>query len=55
MQLLIQQEQQRRHHNHPDRTSRETRLWQMILENGINFYERELAWIKQLRADLGTL
>jgi DNA-binding PadR family transcriptional regulator len=34
------------------RTEREGFLWQMILENGIRFYQSELAWAKQVLAGL---
>jgi hypothetical protein len=39
----------------PQRTPRETYLWQMIAENQIAFYESELAWIRRLRRELSTL
>ena len=34
------------------RTEREGFLWQMILENGIRFYQGELAWAEQVLAGL---
>jgi len=34
------------------RTDREGFLWQMILENGIRFYQAELAWAEQVLAGL---
>jgi DNA-binding PadR family transcriptional regulator len=30
------------------RTKREKRVWEMILKNGILFYENELKWIEEL-------
>jgi len=52
MQLLMCREQRRRNQLNPARTQRETYLWQMISENWIAFYETELAWVQQLRAEL---
>ena len=34
------------------RTGREGFLWQMILENGIRFYQGELAWAEQVLVGL---
>jgi DNA-binding PadR family transcriptional regulator len=39
----------------PQRTPREVYLWGMISENWTSFYDRELQWIRKLRADLGTM
>lgn len=36
----------------PRRTAREKYLWHMIAENWNAFYEKELLWIRQVRADL---
>ncbi len=36
----------------PQRTPRETYLWNMISENWISFYENELHWIRTLREEL---
>lgn len=38
--------------NMPERTARETYLWEMILKNWIAHYELELNWIRQVRQDL---
>lgn len=46
---------ERESHNQPDRTAREQLLWESIHKNWIAFYERELTWVKTLRADLKTL
>ncbi len=34
------------------RTAREKFLWQMILENGLQFYQNELLWAEKIRAGL---
>lgn len=52
MQILIQQEIIRRGTFSPNRTSRETNLWDMIYDNIITSYENELAWIGKLRNKL---
>jgi PadR family transcriptional regulator, regulatory protein AphA len=35
------------------RTPREATLWRMIQENWISFYQNELAWVRNLRQQLG--
>jgi PadR family transcriptional regulator AphA len=37
------------------RTPREARLWNMIQENWISFYENELNWVRKLRQQLRDL
>jgi len=37
------------------RTPREARLWSMIQENWISFYENELNWVRKLRQQLQDL
>ena len=54
MQLLMCREQRRRNQLNPARTERETYLWHKISDNWITFYETELAWVQQLRAELTT-
>ncbi|MFZ6031019.1 MAG: PadR family transcriptional regulator [Chloroflexota bacterium] len=34
------------------RTERENFLWQMILDNGVHFYQSELAWVEKVLAGL---
>lgn len=36
----------------PQRTPRETYLWNMISENWISFYENELHWVRKVREEL---
>ena len=36
----------------PDRTSRETYIWEMVRRNWIATYEMELSWIRQMREEL---
>jgi PadR family transcriptional regulator AphA len=51
-QLLICQEQERRGEIDPARTPREAYLWRMVAENWIEFYQHELAWVRELRDGL---
>ena len=37
------------------RTRREAKLWEMIQENWISFYENELNWVRTLRQQLQEL
>lgn len=53
LQSLMYGEQKRRSRINPARTQRESYLWEAISENRIAFYENELAWVRQLRKDLG--
>ena len=49
----MMKEQERRSLFTPNRTPRETHLWAKITENWVAFYERELAWVRNLRQGLG--
>jgi DNA-binding PadR family transcriptional regulator len=53
MQLLMCREQARRGIAGPARTPREALLWRMISQNTIDAYSHELAWVRQVRAELG--
>lgn len=55
VQIRMQQEQTLRQPSRPDRSPREDLLWKRIDENIHSVYLQELAWIKQLRADLMNL
>ena len=48
LELLTEKEKLRRH-KPPDRTARETLLWDMIAENITDALMAELAWVKKLR------
>jgi PadR family transcriptional regulator AphA len=52
MQLLFQKEYLRRGKFSPDRTIRETNLWNLIHDNLISSYENELSWIQKVRREL---
>lgn len=52
MQLILHQEKIKRGKNSPDRTRRETFLWNMIDENILSSYRNELEWIHDLRKNL---
>ncbi|MGE5415445.1 MAG: PadR family transcriptional regulator [Acidobacteriota bacterium] len=52
MQMLMEQEKVRRKVLIPERTPRESYLWQMMTENIISSYESELNWVKRLREGL---
>lgn len=52
MQLLMQQEKDRRGKVLSSRTPREARLWESISENITGSYERELQWVRRLRVTL---
>lgn len=51
-QILMQEEKKRRKTYSPDRTPRETFLWEMIHDNMISSYENELVWIAKVRQGL---
>ena len=53
IQIILQQEKQRRGIFSPGRTPREKLIWEMIYENIIFSYEHELAWVKKVRSKLG--
>ena len=52
MQLILHQEKIKRGNASPDRTQRETFLWEMIDENILSSYRNELEWIQNLRNHL---
>jgi PadR family transcriptional regulator AphA len=52
VQLRMCLEQGRRRAVDPARTPREAYLWGMLAQNWVTFYEGELAWVRQLRAEL---
>ena len=53
-QALMYREQKRRNRINPARTPREAYLWGAIADNWITFYENELAWVRNLRQELGN-
>ena len=54
MLLMMCEEEDRRGKQEPARTSREAYLWEMISENSMTFFERELAWVRRLREGLAA-
>ena len=52
MQLVMQQEKNRRRNDYPDRNPRETMIWDMISENAVSSYQSELNWIQKFRGQL---
>ena len=52
MQVLMQQEKERRGTISPQRTEREVYLWSKISGNLANHYQIELYWIRKLRMEL---
>lgn len=52
VQLLSQEEQNKRSRNFPDRSPRETLIWDMIGQNLLASYETELHWVQTLRKSL---
>jgi DNA-binding PadR family transcriptional regulator len=54
-QLMLCEQLQRDALAAPGRTPREALLWERIAANWTQFYERELAWVQALRADLRDL
>lgn len=52
MQVLMQQEKNRRGVEAPDRTPREAYLWEMISDNIMSSYKNELAWVQKTRDGL---
>lgn len=52
MQIIMQQEKEMRGTFAPDRTERETYLWEMIHDNLISSLNYELYWTKKLRQGL---
>jgi PadR family transcriptional regulator AphA len=52
VQLLMFREHKQRRIVSPDRTPREARLWDAIMDNRISSYENELNWVRKLRGEL---
>ena len=55
MQLVMFAEKERRGGTKPSRSKRETMLWDMVAKNWTQSYERELAWLRELRHQLSKL
>jgi len=51
-QLILEQEKIRRAINSPNRSSRESFIWEMISENIISTYNTELNWVQETRQKL---
>lgn len=54
MQLLMQQEKQRRGVVAPRRTRREEYLWEMVSANIVSHYQNELSWVHSLKDGLNN-
>lgn len=52
LQLLIQQEKNKRGLDAPNRSSREVFLWRMIFDNFITSLNSELDWVQKVRKEL---
>lgn len=52
MQLIMQQEKVRRSIHSPNRSTRESFIWDMISENIISTYNNELNWVRETRQKL---
>ncbi|MDV4151333.1 DUF4180 domain-containing protein [Clostridium sp. AL.422] len=52
VQLIIQKEKYRRALHSPNRSARESLLWEMISENIISTYNNELNWVRETRNKL---
>lgn len=52
MQLIMQEEKDKRALNRPQRSSREVILWDMISKNIIASYKNELEWVSEIRRKL---
>ncbi len=48
-QIAMQREKNRRGHAAPNRSRRESRIWEAIHENILSTWQHELAWIRELR------
>ncbi|MEO8613087.1 MAG: PadR family transcriptional regulator [Chloroflexota bacterium] len=55
VQMRMSQERKQRHKGTPQRTPRETYLWDMIMQNWVSFYENEVKWIQELRKGLDEI
>jgi len=52
IQLILQQEKRKRGTHVPNRTPRETYIWDMIFENIISSCQNELDWVGKMRREL---
>jgi len=52
LQLIMQHEKYRRALHSPNRSARESLLWEMISENMISTYTNELKWVRETRQKL---
>jgi PadR family transcriptional regulator AphA len=52
---MLREQLQRQTDAFPNRTPRETLLWQRVSENWIGKYDHDLTWVRALRTDLQTL
>ncbi|GIQ70501.1 DUF4180 domain-containing protein [Xylanibacillus composti] len=52
LQLIMQKEKYRRNLHSPNRSTRESLLWEMISENIISTYTNELNWVRETRQKL---
>jgi PadR family transcriptional regulator AphA len=57
MQIMMRmsQERKQRHQGTPQRTPRESYLWDMIMQNWVSFYENEVKWVRDLRKGLDDM
>ena len=53
--LMLQEQRQREMATRPNRTPRETLLWDHISENWIATYQQQIAWVQALRDELHNL
>jgi len=54
MQIILHEEKKRRKAFTPDRTRRESFLWDMIFDNIISSYQNELDWVQKVRSGLSN-
>ena len=52
LQLIMQKEKYRRSLHSPDRSTRESLIWEMISENIVSTYKNELNWVHETRKKL---
>ncbi|MDD4566209.1 MAG: DUF4180 domain-containing protein [Eubacteriales bacterium] len=52
LQLIMQKEKYRRSLHSPNRTTRESLLWERISENIVSTYNNELNWVRETRREL---
>jgi DNA-binding PadR family transcriptional regulator len=53
--LMMLREQAQRSNVAPNRTVRETLVWDLISDNLLVFYEQQLSWVRNLRKQLRTM